>query len=178
MGRVRRRLAGGLLVLALSSCAGPGEEARVRASVAEMMRAAEKRDADAVMSRVASDFADFEGRDRAAAERLIRSYFERFRGIVIHGLGSEVEISSADAEAAVRLDVVLTNAAAEVFKRLAASIALYRFRLELRKEGKEWLVAYAAWEEIGLPDLLPGSAKPLEKFVPKRANHVRQGGRS
>jgi hypothetical protein len=167
MARAWRRRACGLLLLALAACAGPGEEARVRTSVAAVVRAAEKRDANEVMSRVATDYADFEGRDKAAAERLVRSYFERYRGIVIHGLGSEVEIQPSGGEAAVRLDVVMTHAAAEVFKRLAAtSIALYRFRLELRKEEDRWLVAYAEWESIGLADLLPGSAKPLNKLYP------------
>ncbi len=168
MASALRRRAVGLLFLALASCAGPDEEARVRAAVGEVVRAAEKRDLDGVMTRTAPGYADFEGRDKAAAERLVRSYFERYRGIVIHGLGSEVVLEAAAGEAAVRLDVVLTNAAAEVFKRLAAtSIALYRFRLRLRKESGRWLVAYAEWEPIGLADLLPGSARPLGKLYPK-----------
>ncbi len=176
MAPARRRLAGGLFVLALASCAGPGEEARVRASVGAIVRAAEKRDAEAVMSGVALDYADFEGRDRAAAERLIRSTFERYRGIVIHGLGSEVELDPAGKEAAVRLDVVLTNAAAEVFRRLAAtSISLYRFRLNLRREQNRWLIVYAEWETIGPADLLTGSSKPLDRLYPKERRGARKG---
>lgn len=168
MMRTRRRLSGGLLLLALASCAAPGEEARVRESVADVVRAAEKRDLTGVMSRAAPDYADFEGRDRAAAERLVRSYFERYRWIVIRGLGSEVEIRPSGSEAVVRLDVALTSAAAEIFKRLAeSSLALYRFRFELRREEERWFIAYAEWRPIGAADLLPGSTKTMEKLYPR-----------
>lgn len=176
MSRVLPRRAGGLVLLALVSCAGPGEEARVRAAVDDVVRAAGKRDAAAVLARAAPDYADFEGRDKAAAERLVRSYFERFRGIVVHGLGSEVALGPGAGEAAVRLDVVLTTAAAEVFKRLAAtSISLYRFRLNLKREQNRWLIVYAEWETIGPADLLAGSSKPLDRLYPKERRGARKG---
>lgn len=158
-----------LAILGASACRPAGDEAMIRETLRKLVKAAGDRDADRVLAFLAEDYQDFAGRDKDATRNLIRSYFERYRGLSVRALSLSVEDLRPGDAAVVGLDLVLTNVAAEVFTRLAdASLDLYRFRLDLRRDVSGWLVAAAAWEEIGVADLLPGSDAALKKLFPGR----------
>ncbi|MEN6310896.1 MAG: hypothetical protein ABFD80_05095, partial [Acidobacteriota bacterium] len=130
---------------------------------------AEKRDIDAVTARLAEDYRDFEGRDKAATEALLRQYFKR-SGIVIHLLGARIETEAGFGRASVRAEVMLSSGAAEVFRRLVRYAGqCFRFSLELRKSpAGDWQVESAAWEYVSLTDLFPESLTILEKLFPSK----------
>jgi len=157
----------GFAALALA-CAGPSEEAQVKAFMKETVSLAEKKDLTAVLERLSDDYADFEGRDKAATRALIAEYF-RHTGIVIHLLSVRVEGLEPGSEASVRTEALLSAGAAEVFRKLIRYAGeCYRFDLRLKKmPGGDWRIASAAWESVPLSGLLPESLAVLKKLFPE-----------
>jgi len=155
-------------ILALAvACGRASEEARVRDFLERTAAKAEKRDVESVTARLAEDYRDFEGRDKAATEALLRQSFQR-SGIVIHLLGARIEADADSGRASVRAEVMLSSGAAEVFRRLVPYAGeCFRFSLELRKTpAGDWQAESAAWESVSLTDLFPESAVILKKLFP------------
>jgi hypothetical protein len=156
------------LITALAcACPRPSEESRIADFVKETVALAEKRDLAAVMDRLADDYADFEGRGKAATESLVREYFRR-TGIVIHLLSVKVDSTEPDGRASLRLEAMLSSGAAEVFRKLIRYAGdYYRFSLRLKKSpNATFQVEFAAWESVRLDELLPESLSVLKKLFP------------
>jgi len=159
-------LLAGLFAL-FPACARRGEEARIVDALERMADLAEERNLDGVMARLTSDYADFEGRDRAGARELIRGYFEGRVGIVIHLLATEARLEGGD-RADVRAEAALSSGAAEVFRKLFRSFGeLYRFELQMTKAGDDWKVAFAGWRSLSPEELSPGALSILRKLFPE-----------
>ena len=163
----------GALALAVVSllpvgCGMPSEEARVKDFLKKAVALAEKMEVGALMERFSPDYSDFEGRDKAGAERLIGDYLGRFRGIVIHLLSSRVDEPGPDGRVAVECEMSFSHGAAEVLRKLIRYTGeYYRFRFDLDKTGKgEWRFAYAEWQSVDLLDLFPESREILRKLFP------------
>ena len=159
--------AAALVIVTACSCRPPSEEARLKAFLKETVSLAEKGDLGAVMARLADDYADFEGRDKAATEALVRDYLRR-GGIGIHLLGARAEALEPDGEASVQAEALMSSGPAEVFRKLIRYTGeCYRFRLRLRRTTpSSWLIVSAAWESIPLSELLPESLAVLKKLFP------------
>jgi ketosteroid isomerase-like protein len=150
-------LAMGLSFLAV--CSGPTEKEKVKDLIKELARDAEGRDSGRIMDRLTDDYADFEGRDRDATHEMIEEYFARYRGIVINVLRAQVD-ELTESEATVQADLAFSSGAARVFRKFAQiSLDNYRLKVNLRKTGGAWLVAYAEWRPIGPGELLSGPKK-------------------
>jgi len=163
-------LALAFIVLAgAASCRPAGDEAHIRDLVKKLVRAAGERDTEKVLAFLAGDYEDFQGRGKDATRNLVQGYFDRYRGLAVHTLSRSIEDLAPGESATVGLALVLTKDIAEVFTRLAdASLDLYRFRLDLRRDASGWLITGAAWKEIGPADLLPGSDAALKELFPRR----------
>jgi len=136
-------------------------------TIDHIVRLAEDKDLGAILSFMAEDFGDFEGRDKAGLGALLASYFEGRTGIVAHRLSTRIigfEADRADVEA----EVALSSGGAEALRRLVRiSPDVYRIRLDLGQAGGRWLVRYAEWSPIGLDGLLPESLVELKKIFPR-----------
>ena len=151
-----------------SGCGTPSEEARIKEFLKKSVALAEKREVGALMERFSLDYSDFEGRDKADAERLVADYLGRFRGIVIHLLSARVAGPGPDGRASVECEMSFSHGAAEVLRKLIRYTGeFYRFRFELDQTGKgEWRFAYAEWQSVDLLDLFPESREILRKLFP------------
>ena len=167
MNKIAISSASVLLMVAAAACRPPSEEARLKGFLKETVALAEARDIPALMARLADDYMDFEGRDKAATEALVRDYFRR-GGIVVHLLGARVEALDPDGGASVEAEVLMSSGAAEVFRKLVRySGECYRFRFGLRRSPpSSWQLASAAWESLPLSELLPESLAVLKKLFP------------
>ena len=161
-------LALAVVCLLPAGCGTPSEEARVKEFLRKSVALAEKREVGALMESFLPDYSDFEGRDKAGAERLIGDYLGRFRGIVIHLLSSRVDEPGPDGRVAVECEMSFSHGAAEVLRKLIRYTGeYYRFRFDLDKTGKgEWRFAYAEWQSVDLLDLFPESREILRKLFP------------
>jgi hypothetical protein len=148
-------------------CGRPSEEARIRAFLDKTVSLAEKKDLAGVMSRLAEDYSDFEGRDKAATGALVSDYFRR-TGIVIHLLAVHVTLAASGNQASAEAEAYLSSGAGEVFRRLARVAGeCYRFEVRLvPAPGPGWQVVWARWESVPEADLFPESLARLRKLFP------------
>lgn len=167
-GPIPRALALAAACLLAAGCGTPSEEARIKEFLKKSVVLAEKREVGALMEHFSPDYSDFEGRDKAGAERLVGDYLGRFRGIVIHLLSARVDGPGPDGRAAVECEMSFSHGAAEVLRKLIRYTGeYYRFRFDLDKTGKgEWRFAYAEWQPVDLLDLFPESREILRKLFP------------
>lgn len=151
-----------------SACGAPSEEARIKEFLKKSVAKAEAKQIGALMESFSAEYSDFEGRDKADAERLIADYLGRFGGIVIHLLSARVDGPGPDGRAAVECEMSFSHGAAEVLRKLIRYTGeFYRFRFDLNKTGDgEWRFAYADWQSVSLTDLFPESLKILKELFP------------
>jgi hypothetical protein len=167
---VTRRISPLVLVLVLlavlSACGPVSEEDRVNRFVERIVDAAEKKDLEGVLERLAPDYSDFEGRDKEATRALVADYLRNRRGIVIRLLATRVEGRDPEGRPRVRAEIMISAGAAEAFRRLVAvSGEYFRFDFVLGPTGNGgWLVRFAAWEHLPSSDLLPESLEILKKL--------------
>ena len=154
--------------LLAAGCGTPSEEARIREFLKKSVALAENREIRALMERFSPDYSDFEGRDKAGAERLVADYLGRFRGVVIHLLSARVDGPGPDGRASVECEMSFSHGAAEVLRKLVRYTGeYYRLRFDLERTGKgEWRFAYAEWKPIDLLGLFPESREILRKLFP------------
>lgn len=155
-------------VFSAPSCGQPSDEAAIRGLLREAVVRAEKRDAGGLMELFAPDYRDFEGRDPEGTRRLVKDYFDHYRGIVIHLLGTRVGQVDPDGSASVEFEVSLSHGAAEVLRKLIRYAGeYYHFRVDLRRTGPgTWRFTSAAWESVSLTELFPESLEVLKKLFP------------
>jgi hypothetical protein len=161
-------LALAVIFLLPAGCGTPSEEARVKELLKKSVALAEKREVGALMEQFSPEYSDFEGRDKAGAERLIADYLGRFRGVVIHLLSVRVEGPGPDGRASAECDMSFSHGAAEVLRKLIRYTGeYYRFRFDLKKsEEGEWRFAHADWQSVSLTDLFPESLEILKNLFP------------
>lgn len=166
--RPRVRALGLVLAAALAACAAPSDETRIRSLLKEATARIEKRDISGLLELFAPDYRDFRGRDRDGTARLVSDYLDRYRGVVVHILGSRIGEIGGGGTAAVECDIALSHGAAEVLRKLIRFTGdYYRFRLEVRRTSPaEWRFTSAEWESIGLAELFPESLEILRKLFP------------
>lgn len=156
----------GLLTF-LPYCSVESDEAALQKLMDRAGSLAEKKDLPGLLAMLTDDYADFEGRDRAATEALVGDHFRRRYGIVVHLLHAEVTGLRPDGTATVEADVVLSSGGAEVMRKIVRFAGeFYKFKLELRKTPDGWRVNRAEWAPLALNDLFPESLPVLREFFP------------
>ena len=168
-GRARAWAAALAMAAILSpACRARSDEARIKGLLEEAVERAAKRDEAGLTRLLAPEYEDFEGRDAARTGELLRGYFDRYRGIVVHLLGVRIGRAAAGGLVPVECEVSLSHGAVEVLRKLFRYAGTcYRFRLEVRPEPRAgWRVASAAWEEVGPAGLFPESLDILKELFP------------
>lgn len=156
------------LALLGAACGGMSEEDRLIDRFRSLAALAEEENADGILAAVDEDYADFEGRDKAAIEAMIQGYFESYRGIVLSVLGVRVGELGSEA-ASLEADVTFSSGAVEALRRLVRVAGqFYRLEVGWVKRGGDWLVASAAWREVGLGELLSESRDAVQELLPSR----------
>jgi len=125
----------------------------IRLLLNELEEAAEARDAEAVLKRLAPDFHGQNGLARADAGAELRRYFFGYEKIDL--TFSDVVVEPAGNTARVRLRIDFSGKPKDVggLQGLLPAISAYRFALDLKSSGEVWLVGGATWErlDVGVP---------------------------
>jgi hypothetical protein len=147
-----------------AACRQETNRERILKGVDRLARLAEKKDIEAIMTSVADDYLDFEGRDKTGLRDLLSAYLTGRVGIVVHRLGGQVEFREAG-RGELQMDVALSSGAAEALRRLVRiSPDLYRVKIEFVRSADQWLIQWGEWESIGVTEALPESLGPLKKL--------------
>lgn len=156
-----------LLLGVFAACGPPSEKQRILRLVDGVRKAAEKKDIQGMAGFLSEDYADFEGRGKKETEELLRDYFRRYRGIVVHVLGTHFEEAGPDGETRLELEAVLSSGGGEMFRKLIRfSGEYYRFHIGVIKAGDLRRVRSARWEPVTAGDLFPESLAILKNLFP------------
>ncbi len=128
---------------------------------------AEKREIDNLMSNLADDYFDFEGRDKDKTRDFLIQYFEQHKGIVIHILSTRFDEGDS-LRAKIQTEMAISSGGAEVLRKLIKFTGeTYHFKIHLLKTNGQWQVQFAEWKDVGVEELYPESLSSLKKIFPK-----------
>jgi hypothetical protein len=137
-----------LIVLALAF-ACRRESDPVRATLDRVVKAAQSRDAGAVVENLTGDYRDAEGQASADVAAMLRRIFAAYEIIDVRLSDVEIDRSPEAARATFRADFSGQPRKLGGLDRLFPSASTYRFDTRFVPEGNRWKVAWASWEVIG-----------------------------
>ena len=113
-----------------------------------VVKAANARDAEALLTRVTPDFEAADGTGRNEVEARLKGYFAAYE--ILHVQVSNVQIERGDKAARVRLRAEMNGQPRSIggFGGLLPSAAKYDFDLRLVLDGKDWKLAWAGWQPV------------------------------
>jgi hypothetical protein len=134
-------------IFAAAACGEKGDP--VRRTIDEIVAAAEKRDAGAVLEHLAPDFQAADGSGRADAETTLRRYLAAYERLGIRISDLTIERAAGAARARFRADLSGTPRQIGGLEGLIPRSSAYRFDLRLAPlpDGGRWLVSWASWEQ-------------------------------
>jgi hypothetical protein len=136
-------LGAALLVLSCARASDPVRDCLVRTAAA-----AEKRDADAVMARVAETFRDAEGGGKADAAALVRRTLSAYESLSLSLTDLAIERGSAAAQARFKVRMSGRPRAVGGLDGLLPRASRWSFDVRLEKVSGDWKIASAAWTPL------------------------------
>jgi hypothetical protein len=134
--------------LALSlACGEKGDP--VRRTLDGIAKAANARDAQAVLQNLTTDFRDENGEGRAEVEGTIRRYFAAFQSLNVTFRDVTIERAPNAAHASFRAELSGQPRKIAGLEGLLPRSSSYHFDLRLVPEEGKWKVAWASWLEEG-----------------------------
>jgi len=147
----RRVLAAAAGLLLLASC-GRAPRDPVRETLERTLKAAEARDAGAVIDHLSADFRDGEGEGRAEAADTIRRYLAGYQSISLKVSDEEVERGPEEARAMFRVAMSGKPRAIGGLEGFLPRESRWRFELRLKPEKDGWKITWASWSRLGEGD--------------------------
>jgi hypothetical protein len=129
-----------------TGCGGGSDP--VRATIDEIVRAAEKRDASSVMDRLSADFQAADGSGRADAEAMLRRYLAAYESLNVRISDLTIERAAGAARARFRAELSGKPRQIAGLDGWLPRTSSYKFDLRLSPDsGGRWLITSAGWEE-------------------------------
>lgn len=142
--------------LAVSGCSEPSPpEVRIRAAIDAIEQAAERRSLDGVAEHVSDDYSDAWHSDRRAALRSLLVYFQGHQDIHLLTRISEIRLSDDASTATATMYVGMAGVPVESAEALlTVNAELYRFDVELQRDGDDYQVVAARWRRASVDDFI------------------------
>lgn len=144
----RRNPAAATLLAALIAGCGPGAtpEDEIRALVAAAEESAEARDASALRELVADDYEDAAGRRASDIRQYVHGWLLAHQSVRLVTRVDSIELEGTElARVAVTVGMLGREAASDSAWELAGDV--WRFDLRLAREGGDWRVIRAGWQQ-------------------------------
>lgn len=138
-------LAVGLVFLPIS-CGKKADP--VQETIDRVVEAAEKRDGDAVLENLSSEFRDAQGGGLTEAQATLRRYLAAYESLDITIADSSIERAPNAARVTFRADLQGKPRQIAGLDGFLPRSASYRFELRLAPEGNRWKIAWASWEQV------------------------------
>ena len=133
-----------LMVACGLACRQAGDP--VREALDRLVKAAQARDAEAVVENLTPDFRDAAGGGVNDARALLRRYFAAYEILDVRLKDVTIERAPAAARARFRADLSGQPRKIGGLEGLLPSASTYNFDVRLVPDGKRWKVAWASWE--------------------------------
>ena len=152
-----------ILFFSLNSCKRDNTKKEIKRVIDKAVNLIQERKKDELLDLIDEEYRDPMGRDKEAIKEIMEKPSDRYRGIIIKVLG--IHFTSIEkTETRVAMDIAITNAVAQSFKKLRERFdEFYRIRLVFIKRGKNWKVKSADWGYILKEDLFKESLEILRK---------------
>lgn len=137
------------LILLFLTLACRRESDPVQAALDRIVKAAQARDAQAVVENLAKDYRDAEGQASAGVSATLRRIFAAYEIIDVRLADVTVERAPEAARVTFRAEFSGQPRKLGGLDALFPSASTYRFDVRLVPEGSRWKVAWASWEVIG-----------------------------
>jgi hypothetical protein len=144
---VPKLLVGSLVVAVLFACSGAPRDP-VKATVSGIVRAAEKRDADAVVAFLAPGFRDAGGGGRNEAASTVRRALAGYEHLSLKVSNLVVERGPSSGQARFTVAMSGTPRAVAGLEGWVPRRSRWRFDLRLEPEDGGWKVTHAAWTRL------------------------------
>lgn len=144
---MRRSLACPILVALLFACSRSPRDP-VQVTVSGAVKAAEKRDADAVIAFLASGFRDAGGGDRDEAAATVRRYLAAYERLSLTVSNLLIERGSGSAQARFTVAMSGTPRAIGGLEGWLPRTSRWRFDLRLEPGEGGWKITHAAWMRV------------------------------
>jgi len=144
---VGRSVAVALLVALLLGCSRTPRDP-VQEAVAGTVKAAQKRDADAVAAFLAPGFRDTAGGDRDEAAATVRRYFAAYESLSLTVSNLVVERGAASGQARFTVSMSGTPRAIGGLEGLLPRASRWHFDLRLEPGDGGWKITHAAWTRV------------------------------
>jgi len=136
-----------LVLVTLSGC-GRGPRDPVLACLTDAVRAAESRDADGVMSRVAESFRDAEGGGKADAAALVNRTLAAYGSLSLTLSGVAIERGEASAHAKFKVRMSGRPRSVGGLDGLLPRSSRWSFDVRLEAGTGGWKIAWASWARL------------------------------
>ncbi len=146
--RAARAAAGAVLLLSAFACSRAPRDP-VAACLNEIVAAAEKRDADGVLARVAESFRDAEGGGKADAALLVRRSLAGYESLSLSITDLAAERGGASAQAKFVVKMSGRPKAVGGLEGLLPRSSRWRFDVRLASGKDGWTITDAAWTRLG-----------------------------
>ncbi len=138
----------------ISSCKDSAltPEDEIRAFIAQGVEAAENRNSGDLEEMIHPQYSDQKGFNQDRLIKMVKLYFFRHKNIYLFTKIDEIKIFS-DQEALVTLHVAMAGQAISSLSMLSSLRAqIYRFELDLVKQGDKWMLQHAEWQPASQKD--------------------------
>lgn len=133
-----------LVLIALTGCADPPDEAALRARIDSLQEAVEARDAGALLEHVDPEFGGPDGMDRDGLRRYATLMLLRQQNVGV-AIGP-VDVELRGDRAAARFDAVVTGSN----RFIPEGIEARRVETVWRRDGGDWVLVNADWSKPAL----------------------------
>ena len=144
-----------LICLSVGACnKGPNPEDEVRAVIATVRDAADRGDLKVLAAHIAEGYRDHQGRDRAAALKMLTRRTRRHRNRFVSIKVRRVEVGDDGRARVLALAGLASGTISEDKRPVEVSANLLRFRLVLTRGEATWQVVQAEWRRANPLEML------------------------
>ena len=155
-----------IMIFVFLSCSTSSGRSDVEELIYSAVSAAEERDVEKFMKIISIEYLDEEERTKADIREKVKTYLNRFRGISVNILNIKTVEKGNDNEVVIT-EINFSHGLGKMLSKVIRSYGeSYRFRLDMTRRARGWVVKQAEWEWMSIEELYPESIKVLRELFP------------
>ena len=129
-------------------CRTQTEQDKIRKTITAIQNAAEEKDVRKIIDCLSRTYADPQGFSYDTIKGLLVGYFFRHQKIRIYLTNLDVSVEDTAGRAVFQAILTGGNRTGSVADVVPKALGMYSFDISLKKEGGDWKVVSARWEQI------------------------------